>query len=289
MYAHYWSLAESPFKSTLDTRWFFQSSAHEEALARLMFLVEERRRCGVLIGPAGAGKSMLTQVVYRQMRRTQYEIALVDLVGRSGQELLWETAASLGLAPQTSETTWKLWRSLQDHLQVNEHPQFHTVLLFDHLDRAASDALETLQRLFHMNRGPQASITFLVTLRTDSVPRLAGLLGEQSDLRIEIPALDRQQTEAYIEGQLMAAGARNNVFDPEAIDRLYAYSQGILRNLNRLCDLSLIAAMADDQQSVNSGVVESVAEELHELTHIAQSGAWSNRLATRTSDLAPGR
>src|SRR5258708_39747529 len=31
MYANYWGLAEIPFKNTLDTRWFYESSGHEEA------------------------------------------------------------------------------------------------------------------------------------------------------------------------------------------------------------------------------------------------------------------
>lgn len=283
MYAQYWGLSESPFKGTLDTHWFYESPVHEEALARLLFLVEERRRCGVLIGPPGTGKSLLAQVVLRQVRRTQREVGFIDLLGRNARELLWETAASLGLAPRLADSSWQLWRTLQDHLIVNEHAQFHTVLLFDHLDRSEPDCAAALQRMFHLNAAASPSITFLLTIRNEHLPRLAGTLGEVSDLRIELPPLDRQQTGQYIEAQLKKAGARNLIFEADAIDQLYEHSQGVPRDLNRLCDLSLIAGMAESQTSIDGAVVVSVAEELHQLSPQLQGPGttWANRLAVR--------
>lgn len=284
MYAQYWGLTESPFKSSLNVHWFQETPGHEEALARLLFLVEERRRCGVLIGPAGAGKSLLAQVVHRQVRRTQREVASIDLLGRNARELLWETAAALGLAPRPADSSWNLWRILQDHLMLNEHAQFHTVLLFDHLDRSESDCAGALQRMFHLNAAASPSITFLLTTRNEHLPRLAGLLGELSDLRIELPPLDRQQVGQYIEAQLKKAGARTLIFEADAIDRLYEFSQGIPRDLNRLCDLSLIAGMAESQTSIDASVVISVAEELHQLSPQFEGPGttWANRLAVRS-------
>jgi len=95
MYANYWGLAEIPFRNTLDTRWFYQSPAHEESLARLLFLVENHRRCGVLSGAAGTGKSLLMTVLAGEAARIGSEVARVDLFGRSGPEMLWEIVAEL--------------------------------------------------------------------------------------------------------------------------------------------------------------------------------------------------
>lgn len=43
MYQAHWGLRESPFRGLLDPKFFYQSPTHEEALARLHFLVEQRR------------------------------------------------------------------------------------------------------------------------------------------------------------------------------------------------------------------------------------------------------
>ncbi len=67
MYLSYWGLAESPFRASLDARFFHQGLAHEEALARLHFLVDEQRTLGLLVGASGSGKSMLLEMFARQL------------------------------------------------------------------------------------------------------------------------------------------------------------------------------------------------------------------------------
>ena len=59
MYQSHWGLRESPFRDGPDPQSFYQSPTHEEALARLHFLVEQHRRLGLLLGPEGSGKSLL--------------------------------------------------------------------------------------------------------------------------------------------------------------------------------------------------------------------------------------
>ena len=69
MYASHWGLQESPFRNYTNPQRFYQSPTHEEALARLHFLVEEHRRLGLLLGPGGSGKSFLLEVFAAQLRR----------------------------------------------------------------------------------------------------------------------------------------------------------------------------------------------------------------------------
>ena len=72
MYQSHWGLRQSPFRSCLDPQSFYQSPTHDEALARLHFLVDEHRRLGLLMGPAGSGKSLLSWRSFaRQLRRAR--------------------------------------------------------------------------------------------------------------------------------------------------------------------------------------------------------------------------
>src|SRR5437667_231713 len=65
-FLNYWNLRERPFEATWDTRFYFQSKAHEEALNRLCFLVgEQSMNMGMLTGEIGAGKT-LTRAVFAQ-------------------------------------------------------------------------------------------------------------------------------------------------------------------------------------------------------------------------------
>jgi type II secretory pathway predicted ATPase ExeA len=81
MYQAPWGLEQSPFRSCLDPRFFYRSPTHEEALSRLHFLVEQRRRVGLLMGPAGSGKSLLLEVFAEQLRQKGLPVAKVNLLG----------------------------------------------------------------------------------------------------------------------------------------------------------------------------------------------------------------
>ena len=65
MYTKYWGLQESPFRGSLDPRYYFNSPSHDEALARLQFVVENQRRLALTLGDSGSGKSLLLQIYAR--------------------------------------------------------------------------------------------------------------------------------------------------------------------------------------------------------------------------------
>ncbi len=63
MYETHWGLDVSPFRGLADPRFFYCSPTHDEALARLTFLVENRRRLGLLLGEPGSGKTLVLKVL----------------------------------------------------------------------------------------------------------------------------------------------------------------------------------------------------------------------------------
>src|SRR3990170_7326335 len=62
MYLNYWQLANKPFEPAVDRAAFYACEAHEAALLKLRYAVENRRGAALLAGPAGVGKTMLVQL-----------------------------------------------------------------------------------------------------------------------------------------------------------------------------------------------------------------------------------
>jgi len=263
MYANYWGLAETPFRNRLETRWFYQSPGHEEALARLLFLVENGRRCGVLTGAAGTGKSLILEVVRGEALRSGSEVASVDLLGRSSREMLWEILAGLRRSPGIDDAPHRLWRKLQDHVLANHCARGSLVLILDHLDRAHADCLAVVERLQHIVAGGESGLTLILGVRQHRDAAFWQSLREISDLRIELGALDRDQTQLYLEALLSRVGGRTDIFGQSGVNRLFEETHGIPRDLNRLCDLALLAGMADHATRIDEGIVAAAAEELH--------------------------
>ena len=67
MYAEFFGLRELPFNNTPDPRFFFSTPDHEEALASLIYAVRERKGFVLLTGDVGAGKTLVSRVMLRNL------------------------------------------------------------------------------------------------------------------------------------------------------------------------------------------------------------------------------
>src|SRR5262249_35200109 len=131
MLRKHWGLRDSPFRPAIDWRHFFPSPTHEEALARLEFLLADHRRLGLLFGPAGCGKSLVLDVFSRRVRRRGTQVANLSLLRADLREFLWLAAAELGINPDRDDDPFCLWRGILDRLTENRYQQLDTVLLLD--------------------------------------------------------------------------------------------------------------------------------------------------------------
>src|SRR3569832_141958 len=75
----HWILCERSFDVTWDTRFFYQSRDHEEALNRLTFLVDEQTmNIGMLTGEIGCGKPLTRAVFAKRLNPAKYEVVVQE-------------------------------------------------------------------------------------------------------------------------------------------------------------------------------------------------------------------
>jgi type II secretory pathway predicted ATPase ExeA len=262
MYKSYWGFLESPFRDGLDAEDFYQSPTHEEALARMHFLVEQHRRLGLLLGPEGSGKSLLLEILAGQLRRHGPVVARVNLTGISGNEMLWSLASQFGRNLDRCDSTPTLWRALSDRLAAFRYQQVDAVILFDDADRAGNSVVPHLIRLAKLEPSPQPRLTLLLAGDRLTIGRLGDTLLGLSELRIDLEAWQHDDIARYLDRALRRAGASTSMFDESAVARLYELSQGIPRQVRVLADLSLVAGAGRHTQTIDADVVESVYHEL---------------------------
>jgi len=262
MYESYWGLSASPFTNRLSTSWFHESGIHEEALARLFYLVEQKRGFGLLSGADGTGKTLTLKVLCEQVKRSQRHVAFTNLLGLDAHEMLWNLALSLGLAPSESESRWNLWRRITDQMHSMQLTQTQTIFVFDHLERADTTCLSLLERLFCTAEETSGLATFITAVRTKELPRLSGILSELADLRVELQPFQLDETDEFITDLLRQAGSDREIFTSDATLQIHAQTQGCPRLINRLCELSMIAGMAADKDRIDGPLVNSVSSSL---------------------------
>jgi type II secretory pathway predicted ATPase ExeA len=259
----HWGLTETPFRGGIDPKFFYESPTHEEAMARLLFLVEERQRLGMVLGETGTGKSMLLEVVARHLRRGGSQVANITLPGADLREFLWLIAAELGLNPSGRDDVFRLWRGIIDRLAENRYQQLDTVFLFDDAHDASREVLEHVLRLAQVDRSPASRVAVVLSSSTGHGAALDARLLELLDLRVDLDRWEQLDTIGYLNWSLSQAGRKTPAFGDDAMIRIHSLSDGIPRRVNQLASLALMAGAARQLKLVDGETVSAIQHELN--------------------------
>ncbi len=260
---------QSPISGHVDAANYHPSPAHEEALARLHYLVEQHLRVGILLGEAGSGKSMLLAKLAAEAVSPNRRVLRLSLLGLEAEEMLTALATQLQLNPQPATTPPALWRSISDRLKEFQFQQHSTVILLDDVHEATSDTLAAICRLVEMNATEQARVTIIAAAQSSSVAKLPRRLLDRASLRVDVEPWEMQDTLEFLTHaveQLRAIdGAEevaDEVFTEDAVAKLHELSGGIPRRVSQLASWALLAGAGLGLESVDDETVETAAEEL---------------------------
>jgi type II secretory pathway predicted ATPase ExeA len=261
MYQAYWGFSRSPFAASSAGRTVATSPIHTEALARLEFLLESQSRFGLLMGPAGSGKSLvLSQFAQRAARGGALVAAASALVPAGGHFFAaaadgWQLDGINGGANGGAADC----QAIANRLQELSLENLSAVLLIDDLDRAGSDTAGIIEWLVSL---PDVPLTVVAVARAQSAERINPRLLDQVALRIDLTPWNDEETRDYLASSLASAGRVQPAFDEAATRRLVELSGGIPRRVNRLAELALVAGAGQQLARIDRRTVEAVMEEL---------------------------
>jgi len=262
MYQSHWGLQQSPFGCCLDPRLFYESPTHEEAMARLHFLVDQRRRLGLLMGCAGSGKSLLLRVFAEELRERGATVAELNLLAVEPAEMLYMLAAGFEMNLDPADSSARLWRAITDRLAEHRYRQLDTVVLLDDADRAEQQTIDQVARLAAHDPSPESRLTIVAAGQRERMGRLGQQLLELAELRIDVETWGQSETADFLRAALSQAGRQTPLFADPAVARLHQLSHGIPRRISRLAELALLAGAGAKLQQIDAEVVESAYHEL---------------------------
>ena len=271
MYRPYWQLTEKPFEPVSDPRFYYPGEGHQAALLKLRYAVENRQGVALLTGAGGSGKTLLVQMLERNLgeefaprvRLVFPQMPAADLLAYLADELKAGDAGAQGGSPRYSIEPSV--RRLQTFLAENAARGRHAVVAIDeaHLleDR---QSLEALRLLLNFETDGRPQLTFLLVGQppllslVDRMPQLE----ERLTARCLLRPLDLEETVSYVSHRLTAAGATRTIFEADGLEALYEATLGVPRRINRLADLALLVGFADESPSLGRAQVEAVQQEL---------------------------
>ncbi len=265
MYLEYFGFDKMPFNTTPDSRFFFPSSKHAEALASLIYAVNERKGFVVVTGEVGAGKTTVCRILLNRIDPST-KVALITSTNITCEQLFEAVCLQLGL-DATGKNKATIIEMLHEYL-LDQLQQGNTVLLIiDEAQNLSSEVLEEVRMLSNLETEREKLLQLVLLGQPELRRRLHLPELRQFRQRIvvtyHLSALSLQEMIQYIFYRLKVAGGMDKVkFTRRAINEIYEYSKGIPRVVNIICDSALLSCFVRDVRVVSQRIVEEVVHEL---------------------------
>ena len=257
----HFNLTAHPFADSVNPNFFFRTEAHEEAFIAMKQCIEDNVALGLTTAISGTGKTLLTQVLLQELDPRLYQAILVlAYPGMSRTALLREILTELKVEdlPQHGGIH-RLITMIQQHIIRQYLRGVRLVVIIDEVHFLKADAVHVLRTLSNIEVPEHKLVTIL-------------LFGEQSFLkkmrhptfrsifsrmfaRAEIRPLHASEVEQYVKYRLLVAGGRPGLIDGKAMKLLAELSQGIPREINRICHNAFALAAREGKKTIDSEIM----------------------------------
>ncbi len=259
-YWRYWQLNGTPFTSEA-TQPLFRGATVEEALARVEFLIGNRRHVGSLLGSSGVGKSSVLRYCAANppisAEVPSVQTIRFSMLGMVPGELLTELATRLSGSRRAADTP-TAWKTLCDYFQAASREGTQTVLLVDDTESSTAAAEADLNRLISMT----FPLTIIFAVESQLASAVSRSLLDRAELQIELPGWEVTQTAEFLAWTCQRLGRQEPIFTDSAVESIQRLSRGIARRIVQLADLALVAGAVSQSDCVDADCIEQVALEL---------------------------
>ncbi len=273
MYEAYFGFREAPFNLSPDPRFLFMTPDQREALAYLTYGIQERKGILVVSGEVGVGKTLLVRGLLNQLD-SSVETSLVMNAMLTFNQLLRMALVDFGLRPSGRDKV-EMLLTLQRFLVELAEEGGNAVLIIDEAQNLSPASLEEFRLLSNLETSTHKLIQIVLVGQPELKETLNSHKLRQLRQRIpgiaELAALAPEGVSEYVQHRVRVAseGAANQIFSAEALASVAAYSKGVPRVVNALCDRALLISYVLDQRQVSG---ESVRKAIEELEHGFQGG-----------------
>jgi general secretion pathway protein A len=267
MYLNFYGFKERPFNTTPDPRFLYPTPGHREALARLVYGIQQSKGFTALTGEVGTGK---TTLLHALLQRLDDSIAVAFLFNStlSFDGLLEYMLEEFGIGKTASTPAQRLF-ALNNFLIERRRVGQNTVLILDEAQNLDPGTLEQIRLLSNFETSSEKLLQILLVGQPElraklNLPELRQLK-QRIALSSTIRALTPREVHECIRTRLRIAGASDlGIFDDRAVERIAAYTGGIPRLMNILCDHCLVIGYAEQERRIDTHIVDQAIKSLED-------------------------
>jgi len=268
MYLNFYQLAKEPFHVTPDPDFLYFSESHKQALAAIVYGVDQRKGFITITGPVGSGKTTTLRRFLQQADTKRLKVIYIFNPVVPFGTLVMNLCREFDLQPNADDVPGAvdmLYEALADH-----YSRGYTIVLL--IDEAQNMPVETLERLrmlsnFETTQDKLLQIVLAGQPELDDLLKQPALrqLRQRRAIRATILPLTREESINYIKHRLAKAGAADtSIFEKAALRIISRQAAGIPRSLNILCDNALATGYAYGKKHVDAATAREVIRDIDE-------------------------
>ncbi|MCZ7584956.1 MAG: polysaccharide biosynthesis tyrosine autokinase [Deltaproteobacteria bacterium] len=260
MYNEFYRLNKLPFSISPDPNFVYMSSSHREAMAQLMYGVQERKPLMVVTGEVGVGKTTMIFTLLSHVEKDAQISIIFDthVDSTSLYRYIFADYKIKHRPADRAEATLMLREYLTERLKGGHR----TILILDEAHNLSKEILHEVVFLTNMETMQNKLLQIVLV----GQPELNTVLGthefrqlrQRISMRTEIRPLDFDNSKAYILHRLTEAGRPDpeTLFSEDAVALIYRYSKGIPRLMNTLCDNALLLGYARKKAMIEPEIIK---------------------------------
>jgi len=268
MYTSFFGLQEKPFAITPDPRYLYLSERHAEALAHLLYGINEAGGFIQLTGEVGTGKTTIIRSLLEQLPANA-DVALILNPRVTPAEFLLTICEELHVpVPEGQRGSVKTLMDLLGTRLLQAHAAGRrVVLIVDEAQNLSASTLEQVRLLTNLET-PTAKLLQIILIGQPELRELLDRpelrqLAQRITGRFHLTPLSAGETTGYVRHRLRVAGATAEVFTPGALREVHRVSGGVPRIVNVVADRALLGAFTREEHRVSATLVRRAASEVY--------------------------
>jgi general secretion pathway protein A len=264
MYFKFYGFKEAPFNMTPNSRFFFESAKHTEALSTLIYAIEERKGFVVITGDIGSGKTTVCRTLLNKLTSTT-QTALITNTHMSSKDLMCSILEDLEVEYVPGSKS-KLLSQLNHYLIEQLRLDNNVVVIIDEAQNLTPAVLEEVRMLSNLETENEKLIQIIFLGQPElkkklSLPRLEQLRQRIAVFYHLVP-LTEEESKNYVLYRLkVASESKRQYFTYEALNLVYQFSNGVPRLINSICDSALLNGFIYEKEVIDAELMREVVSE----------------------------
>ena len=264
MYQSFYNLKVKPFQITTDPKFLWLGEKHKEALATLKYGIMENKGFLLLTGDVGTGKTVLIHGLTKIIDVSAI-VATIPDPGLNSIDFFNFLSEEFKMN-RRFDSKGAFLIHLKHFLHKASATDKKVLLIIDEAQRLNHELIEQIRLLSNIELDNRKLINIFFVGQSEFNKMINEERNKAVRQRItvsyHIDPLPEQETHEYIKHRLKVAGCTRELFKPEAVRKVSAFSHGYPRLVNIICDHALLTGYSVGKKIIDAGVIKECEKEL---------------------------